>query len=128
MKPERWQEIEVLFHSALKCPPDERAALLDKACGDDAELRHQVEALVSSLEEAGDFIEYAPLAGALSSVVEDSTDKSTKQNADAPSNLIGHRIANYEIQSLLGVGGMGEVYLARDVRLDRWIAVKILPT
>ena len=126
MKPERWEEIEELFHSALQCAPDEQATFLDEACGYDAELRQQVEALLGSLEEAGDFIEYAPLQGAISSIVEDSTEE-TVRIAAATSSVVGHRIGHYEIQSLLGAGGMGEVYLARDLKLDRRIAVKILP-
>lgn len=106
MKPERWQEIEELFHSALQRTPDEHAIFLDEACGGDAELRQQVEALLASLEEAGDFIEHAPLAGTISAIVEDSAEENTEKAAGI-SSLIGHRIGHYEIQSLLGAGGMG---------------------
>jgi eukaryotic-like serine/threonine-protein kinase len=125
MTPERWQQIEDLFHAALQRQPDEHGAFLDGACVGDAELRHEVGALLASLEEAGDFIEQAPLAGAISSIIDDS-EEGTEQKASAPS-LIGRRIGRYEIQSLLGAGGMGEVYLAHDVMLDRRIALKILP-
>src|SRR6185503_62375 len=72
------------------------------------------------------FIEIAPLAGAISSIVEDSTEETASKHATART-IVGHRIGHYEIQSLLGAGGMGEVYLARDLKLDRRIAVKILP-
>jgi len=125
MTPERWEKIEELFHSALQRKPDEHAAFLDEACVGDAELQHEVGALLASLEEAGDFIEQAPLAGAVSSIIQDSEEE-TAQKAAALS-LIGRRIGRYEIQSLLGAGGMGEVYLALDVMLDRRIALKILP-
>ncbi|HYV07915.1 MAG TPA: serine/threonine-protein kinase, partial [Blastocatellia bacterium] len=124
--PERWQQIEELFHAALQREPQEHAAFLEKACAGDGELRKQVGALLDSLEEAGDFIEGSPLAGAVSSVIQESLEE-TAQKAATARSLIGHRIGRYEIQSLLGAGGMGEVYLAHDVMLDRRIAVKILP-
>src|SRR6266540_2847824 len=71
-----------------------------------------------SFDEAGDFIEKPALDDALPS--------STKPPTPSES-LIGHKIGNYEILALIGAGGMGEVYLARDARLDRQIALKILP-
>ena len=125
MTSERWQKIEELFHDALRREPNEQASFLDEACASDAELQREVWALLSSLEEAGDFIEQAPLPGAISSIVEDSADK---KRANDNRSLIGRQIGHYEIQSLIGAGGMGEVYLAHDVMLDRRIAVKILPT
>lgn len=124
MKHERWQEIEELFHAALDQPPARLTAFLDDACRSDLELRRQVEALLASFEEAGDFIEQPPLEGAISSIVEQSSDEQASANIQG---LAGHQIGHYEIQSLIGVGGMGEVYLARDVTLDRRIAIKILP-
>ncbi len=124
MKSERWQEIEELFHSALQREPVERAAFLHDACIGDPELRRQVEALLASLAEAGDFIEQAPLAGAISSVVQKSGDDASQETN---LSLIGRRIGHYQIQSLLGAGGMGEVYLARDLMLDRPVALKMLP-
>jgi len=126
MTSERWLKIEELFHSALEREPDEHASFLDEACAGDAQLQHEVEALLVSLEEAGDFIEEAPLAGAISSLVEESGDDA-EQRATAGRSLIGRRIGHYEFQSLIGAGGMGEVYLAHDLMLDRRIAVKILP-
>ncbi len=118
MTDERWRRVENLFHTALERAPDERAAFLAAACADDPELRRQVEGLLDSFDEAGDFIE-KPL-------VEDSL--SSKAKASLPSeSVIGRTIGNYEILSLIGAGGMGEVYLARDARLDRQIALKLLP-
>jgi serine/threonine protein kinase len=124
MTPERWQTIEELFHAALQLSRDEHPAFLEKACAGDDELRHEVGELLASLEEAADFIEQAPLVGAISSVIQDSAE-AREQQAAAPS-LVGCRIGRYEIQSLLGAGGMGEVYLTHDVMLDRRIALKIL--
>jgi serine/threonine protein kinase/Tol biopolymer transport system component len=113
MTPEKWQRIEGLFHAALDRPPNERAAFLAEACGADAELRGEVIRLLDSLEQAGEFIEQPLLDNPAS--------------AAQPEAVIGQRIGNYEILSLLGAGGMGEVYLAHDVRLDRQIALKLLP-
>src|SRR5262245_33631958 len=116
MTNERWRRVENLFHSALESLPGEREAFLDKACADDQSLRKDVDNLLESFDEAGEFIE-KPL-------IEDSL-----SNASRPTeSILGHKIGNYEILSLIGAGGMGEVYLARDARLDRQIALKILPS
>jgi eukaryotic-like serine/threonine-protein kinase len=118
MTNERWRQVEDLFHSALDCAPKDRAAFLDATCVDDPALREQVEGLLESFDEAGDFIE-TPL-------VDDSL--SSRAKTPSPSeSVIGRKIGNYDILSLIGAGGMGEVYLARDARLDRQIALKILP-
>jgi Tol biopolymer transport system component len=126
MTPERWRQIEELFHTALERDASERSALLAVACPSDTELRQQVEALLFSFEEAGDFIEETPFAGAMSAIADESTEEASGK-AISNARLIGRRIGHYEIQSLLGAGGMGEVYLAHDLKLDRQIAVKILP-
>jgi eukaryotic-like serine/threonine-protein kinase len=115
MTNERWRRVENLFHTALERLPGEREAFLDKACADDQSLRKDVENLLESFDEAGEFIE-KPL-------IEDSL-----SNASRPTeSILGHKIGNYEILSLIGAGGMGEIYLAHDVRLDRRIALKFLP-
>ncbi|MGH9901369.1 MAG: serine/threonine-protein kinase, partial [Pyrinomonadaceae bacterium] len=126
MTPERWRRIEELFHATLERKTGGRAAFLASACAGDTELRREVEALLAALEEAGDFIEEAPLAGAVSSVAGESAAAGARAGA-ARASLAGRRIGHYEIQSWLGAGGMGEVYLARDLRLERRVAVKILP-
>jgi eukaryotic-like serine/threonine-protein kinase len=122
--PERWQLIEELFHSSLERGPRERDIFLMDACGDDIDLRRQVEALLDSYEAADGFIDVPPLAGAISSVVAETAKETTPTT---PGITPGGRIAHYEIRSLLGVGGMGDVYLAHDLKLDRQIALKILP-
>lgn len=118
MTAERWRQVEALFHSALDRAPKDRAAFLDEACAGDEALRLQVEGLLESLDEAGDFIEKP--------VLDDSLCSPAKRPSHSES-LIGQRIGNYEILALIGLGGMGEVYLARDARLDRQIALKLLP-
>ncbi|MGH9752172.1 MAG: serine/threonine-protein kinase, partial [Blastocatellia bacterium] len=106
MTSERWNQVERLFHSAMEREPNERAAFLGESCADDRELREEVENLLASFDEAGDFIE--------TPIMDDSL--SSREKTLPPSeSIIGRKVGNYEILSLIGAGGMGEVYLARDV-------------
>jgi serine/threonine-protein kinase len=116
MTPERWQKIDELFHGALACEPEHRDGFLDTVCAGDQELRQEIESLVSSHQETASFIESAPghLAVALLGLHEDGLKP-------------GRQIGNYVIVRHLGSGGMGEVYLANDTRLNRKIALKVLP-
>jgi Tol biopolymer transport system component/serine/threonine protein kinase len=118
MTTERWRQVEELFHSALDHAPRDRAAFLGAACADDRDLRLQVKVLLESFDEAGDFIEKP----ALDDAIIPSARTPTRSES-----LVGHKVGNYEILALIGAGGMGEVYLARDARLDRQIALKLLP-
>ena len=102
--PERWREIRRLFHAALKQPEEERAGFLLAACPDDEELREEVAALLAADREAGGFLE----------------DRGSVHLTP------GARLGPYEIVSFVGAGGMGEVYRARDPRLGRTVAVKVL--
>jgi serine/threonine protein kinase len=116
MKPERWQQVEQLYHAALEREPEERAAFLNKACDGDGALRQEVESLLAYDEPAQRFIATPPDALAAELLA-----------ADQAPSLIGSSLNHYQILSRLGRGGMGEVYLATDTRLGRKVAIKLLP-
>jgi serine/threonine-protein kinase len=116
MTSDRWQQIEQLYHAALEREGNQRFAFVQEACAGDDALRREVESLLAHEKGVGSFLE-APALEAAAKML----------GKDASRSLVGHQIGPYQVLSLLGAGGMGEVYEARDSKLGRNVAIKVLP-
>jgi len=114
MTPERWQQIEGMLQSALEREPAERADYLERVCAGDPGLREELELLLAS-QPAESFL--------AANALEDATMLLDDVESDS---ILGHNLGHYFVESRLGAGGMGEVYLARDLTLGRKVALKLL--
>ena len=115
MNAQYWLDVERLFHAALALPAHRRTAFLDDSCAGNEGLKRDVQSLLDE-SSADDFLEQPVLdAGA------------TRLTSSSHASLIGRRLSEYDITARIGAGGMGDVYRARDVKLGRDVAVKVLP-
>ena len=115
MNPERWQQVDELFQAALQRPREARTSFLAEASGGDEALRQEVQQLLAAFDAAGSFLE------------QPAGESFSFNGKHGPSLIAGQTLAHYQIVSQIGAGGMGEVYLANDLKLDRRVAIKILP-
>ena len=107
---ERWAKVKAVYQAALEQEPSARAALVRDACGEDAPLRREVESLLAFDQAAESFLESPAFEMAARDVGASFT------------TLVGRVLSHYQVERLLGAGGMGEVYLAKDPRLERPVA------
>src|SRR5688572_13504587 len=115
---DRWKRVVEVFDSAIDRDPTERSSFVDQACAGDADLRRQVDALLAEADRPEPAVVIDRPVG---EIVADLL-------ADNDAVVAGTQLGAYRIESLLGVGGMGEVYRATDTLLGRQVAIKILPT
>src|SRR6266705_1940360 len=116
MTPDHWKKIEELYHTAREREESQRVAFLNEACAGDEALRQEIESLLAEEKREAGFLESPALEIAAKEMAQDQT-----------RSLLGQRLGTYQVLSLLGAGGMGEVYRARDSKLQRDVAIKVLP-
>jgi eukaryotic-like serine/threonine-protein kinase len=114
--PDRWRQIEAVFYEALELKGEARSEFLARKCEGDADLRKEVESLLASSDQSLEFLQQPVLKAAHRVMAAD------RRKMMAP----GTQLAHYKIISLIGAGGMGEVYLAEDTRLRRKVALKMI--
>jgi len=117
MNPERHQRIKEIFNAALEYPSDHRLNFVARECGDDSEIRREVESLLAAFEAPANPLD-TPVAEVAAHVM----------GSPQPAAVIGRTLGHYKVEREIGRGGMGEVYLAKDLRLNRPVAMKLLPT
>src|SRR5215470_18022930 len=108
MQGERWRQVDKIFHDLIDQTPEQRVSFLEQVCANDPSLKKEIEQLIEAYERSESF-------------------QGSTATAAAYESLVGRSLGSYEVKGLLGCGGMGEVYLARDSKLKRDVAIKVLP-
>lgn len=114
MKNDDWEKVKEIFVNVIKLAPKLRLSYLEEVCANDIDTRREVESLLASHNEAEDFMN-TPAVGEVADVIHQAKNFGK-----------GKHFGHYEIIEQIGAGGMGEVYLAQDKKLDRQVAIKIL--
>jgi len=120
MKPERQGKIERIYYEALELEPDKRAAYIDAACEQDQALRKEVDRLLAGQPDPEQRFESPTTEAPTQTLV-------LPPDSNNDKDLTGHMLLHYQIMGRIGVGGMGVVYRARDIKLNRPVAIKVLP-
>ncbi len=120
MDPERWKQVKLLCQSVLEVEREKREVYLEKACAGEESLRKEVEALLANQVEAEVFLNDPAIGVAAEELARDPEVRLT-------ADLSGRKVVHYQIVGKIGEGGMGVVYRARDTRLARDVAIKVLP-
>jgi hypothetical protein len=124
MNPEEYQKVKAVFQSVLEIEPPKRAAFINKTCQDNADLRREIERLLKNYDSG--FLE-EPAVPEITPFIGESLEANAKNlTRDEPPAIIGRQLNHFKIESLLGAGGMGKVYLAEDTMLGRKVALKLL--
>jgi serine/threonine protein kinase len=139
MEPERWSNVERIYHDAMRCEESQRSSFLDKACASDHTLRGEIESLLKYAHRPAKLFEkpaFEIVARALAQdlrvedlrVEDPGADDPRAEDGDQTDRMIGARIAQYHIVAKLGTGGMGDVYRAvrADDQYQKQVAIKLV--
>lgn len=121
MSPELWKQVDALLDAALDVPEGEREDFVARAAAENLQLRDEVLSLLRAQARSSHFMERSAMRVAAQALAREP------KSLTAHESLVGKDLGGYRVESLLGAGGMGEVYLAREVTLNRKAALKILP-